>query len=693
MTDDKMHREALERFDHVWNQEKDQRLKAIEDMRFAHAEDGQWDDEATTKRKDRPRYTLNRVAGAIDQICGNQRQNRTQIKVRPVANGSDDIAKVEMGLIRNIEATSDAEGIYDAAFDEQVTGGFGGFGIDTEYSSDDSFDQDIVFRPIPSAASSLFFDPDAQAYDKRDAMWAFYLKDMTLQAFKAKYPNATESDFSAEIYSSGVRGEWFRDNMIRVAEYWVVNLVPAEIALMSDGRVINLTEEQAVIDELAALPVPVTVLKTRKTQVRRVTSYLMNGAEMLTKARPWAGKYIPLVPVYGRTFNIEGKQYIRGITRNAKDPQRIYNYASSNAIEVTALTPKDPYWLTPEQAKGHEARLRAFNTDNSPFQLYNADPATGGRPPARTGAPQLQASLVQQVNQAADDIHATTGMYAPAMGNAPQLLSEKSVIAQADKGDRGTFVFSDNLHKSIKFAGDILVDLLPRIYDTTRTVRVLNFDGSTENVEINAKAIDDFNQPVLDEQTGEQVIVNDLARGKYETFVEAGPAYTTLRQESAQQLIDLATGSPVFEALATDLIAKNLNILETDELTKRVRRRMINDGTVEPTDEEIQALGLNQQQQPSAEQQALLENIQMQTGEIMARIEKLNAETDKADASTLDIKMTAQSRAIKAYKDLIDAYAAQQAAGIDLGISEKQLQMAQQGLIDLSQEELVANVV
>ncbi len=685
-----IHREAMERFEEVYEAEKDQRKLAIEDMRFAHAEDGQWEEEAITKRKDRPRYTLNRVAGAIDQVCGGQRQNRTQIKVRAVTNGSDDVAKVEMGLIRNIEAQSDGESIYDGAFDECVTGGYGGWRVLTQFSDDDSFEQDVVLAPIKSAASSLYMDPAADKYDKRDAMWGFYLKNMTVEAFKKAFPGATVTDFSDKIYHSGNCTEWFRDSMVQTAEYWVVNLVPAEIALMSDGRVINKTEEQAVIDELADKGI--TVLDTRKTQIRKVQSYLMNGAEVLKGPMDWAGKYIPLIPVFGRTFNIEGKDYVRGITRLAKDPQRIYNYASSNAIETTALTPKDPYWITATQAEGHEAKLRSFNTSNSPFMLYNPDPEAPG-PPSRTGAPQIQQSLIQQVAQAADDIHATTGLFAPAMGNAPQLLSEKAVIAQADKGDRSTFVFTDNLHKSIKFTGDILVDLIPRIYDTARVVRVLNFDGTTENVDINAKGIDEFNQPIMDEETGEQVIVNDLSRGKYETFIEAGPAFNTLRQESAQQLIDLATGSPRFEALATDLIAKNLNVLETDELTKRVRKQMIKEGIVEPTEEEIEELGLNQPQPPNPEQDALLDNILAQTAEILARIENTNADTDNKDAKTLDVKMTAQGRAIKAYKDLIEAYKQQQESGIPLGISEQQLKMAQQGLIDLSQSELVANNV
>lgn len=686
-----IHKEALERFEDVFNREKSQRELAIEDMRFTHAEDGQWEEKAIEKRKDRPRYTVNRVAGAIDQVSGDQRQNRTQIKVRATTGGTDDVAKVETGLIRNIEHQSDAITIYDEAFDETATCGYGGWRVLTQFSNDDAFEQDIVLAPIKSAASSLYLDPAAQKYDKRDGMYGFYIEDINEKKFKKDFPDAVVTDFNTTLLHTGSCSTWFRDNMVRVAEYWRVEMVDTEIALLSDGRVIDIKEEKQVMDELVARGLE--ILQTRKTQKRKIESFIMNGAEILKGPMPWAGKYIPLVPVFGRTTNIQGQEYVRGITRFAKDAQRIYNYAKSNEIETTALTPKDPVWITPTQAKGHEAKLRSFNTTNSPFMLYNADPESPGIP-QRGGAPAVQQALIMQSQAAGEDIHATTGLFAPSMGNAPQLLSEKSVRSQAEKGERGVFVFTDNLHKSIKYTGDILVDLMPRIYDTQRVVRVLNFDGTAEDVEINAAAINDFNEPITDEQTGDQVIVNDLSRGKYETVVESGPAFSTLRQESAQQLIDLATGSPVFEQIATDLIAKNLSILESDELTKRVRKTMINQGIIEPTEEEIEELGLNQgPPEPSPEQVALLQNLEMQTANIMADIENTNADTDNKDAKTLQTKLQAQKVAVDALNTLMDAYKKQIESGIPFGVTEHQIKVAQEAIVSLSQEELVSGAV
>ncbi len=687
-----IHKEALERFSNVSTAEKDQRTKAIEDAQFAHSEDGQWEEESIEKRKDRPRYTLNRVAGALDQVNGDQRQNRTQIKVRPKSGGTKDIAKIKMGLSRGIENQSDATSIYDAAFDETITSGYGGWRVLTKFTEDDSFDQEIVLAPVKSAASSLYFDNSAEKYDKRDALWAFYIKDIPTDVFKLEFPDATVTDFSNPVYYTGNCTNWFRQDKIRIAEYWKVTLVDAEIGLMSDGRVINLTEEKAVIDELAAQAPPITVLKKRMTKVRKVESFIMNGAEILKGPMEWAGKYIPLVPVYGRTYNIQGVEYIRGMVRLAKDPQRIYNYATSSAIEATALAPKDPIWITAKQALGQEAKLKSFNTTNSPFMIYNEDSDNPG-PPKRTGAPAVQQALLQQVSQAATDIYAATGIQPPSLGINPEMQSGKAIIAQQKMGDRSTFVFSDNLHKSVKYTGDILDDLMPRIYDTQRVVTILNFDGTTEDVEINAEAIGEFNEVVKDEQTGETVIVNDLNSGKYETYIESGPAYNTLREESAQQLIDLTAASPRFEALAIDLIAKNLNILESEELTQRIRKQMINEGTVQPTAEEVQELGLNQEPQPDPEKEALLENVRVQTAKLMAQVENINADTDNKDAETIDTRLGAQNKAIDSYKKLMDAYKLQVEVGIDLGVTEEALARAQEGIINLTQEEIAKEAI
>jgi len=671
---EKIHSLAVERFERVEKKERDQRKLAVEDIKFAQTEDGQWDEGATEKRKNRPRFTINRIAGAIDQLIGDQRQNRTDIKIRPVSGGADeDVAKVMTGLIRNIESVSKARNAYDTAFDEVINGGYGGWRVITEFSDDDAFEQDILIKPLNTATTSLWFDDGAKEYDRRDAKWAFVTVDMPKEEHAQRFPKSQMTSWSQEQYNAATCQSWFGENTVRVAEYWVKTPITKQLALLSDGRVIDAEEEASVLDELAAQGI--TVKKTRSVKSHKIEMYLMDGSGMLEDAKQWAGKFIPLIPMYGRQSHIEGQSYTRGIVRFAKDANRIYNYATSSAIETAALTPKDPIWMTAKQAKGHEERLRNFNNANDPFLFYNADPQAPGAP-QRGGAPAVQSAFMQQIQQASMDLYHVTGMQPPSLGANPELKSGKAIQAQERQGDRGSFIFTDNLVKSQQYCAEILIDLIPRIYDTARQVRIMQQDGETENVEINT-----VNQEVIDEQTKKPVIVNDLSMGKYDVVAESGPAFATQRQESAQQIIELMGTSPQFEALAMDLVAKDLPILESKELTKRVRKQMIGQGIIEPTEQEVQDLGLDQEQKPDPQQQAITENIQIQTEELISKIEN-------TEAKTLQTTIDTQNSTIKAYQDLMNAYKVQAETGIPFTRDDHNVRVKQLDIMEAAQQQI-----
>jgi hypothetical protein len=285
------------------------------------------------------------------------------------------------------------------------------------------------------------------------------------------------------------------------------------------------------------------------------------------------------------------------------------------------------------------------------------------------------------------DVYSTTGLEPPSLGNSPELKSGKAIIAQQKMGDRGSFVYTDNLNKSIEYTGEILVDLIPRIYDTERVIRVLNIDGTSEEVKI-GQGLAEFNQTIVDRQTGNKEIVYDLSRGKYDVVISTGPAFATQRQESAQQLIDLTAANPTFAALATDLIAKNLDILESDELSKRVRKQMIQQGIVTPTDEETEELGLDQPQQPSASEVALLENVQMQTEKMMAEIENIDAKNEKLRSDITKQNSDINKQTIDAMSSMLDNFAAQMQTGIPLSARDHDNRVKQTDLISESQQVL-----
>ena len=214
---------------------------------------------------------------------------------------------------------------------------------------------------------------------------------------------------------------------------------------------------------------------------------------------------------------------------------------------------------------------------------------------------------------------------------------------------------------------------MPRIYDTPRQARIMARDGETELVEIN--------QTVFDQETQKDIIVNDLSLGKYDVVAETGPAFSTQRQESAEQIISLISQSPLFESIAMDLVAKDLPILESKELTKRVRKLYIQQGTIEPTDEEVKELGLDQPQKPDKQQEAITTNIEMQTEELMSKIEE-------RDAKTLKITIDTQNATIKAYQDLMNAYKVQRETGIAFSADDRNIILKQQEIIEEAQQRI-----
>ncbi len=686
---EKLHAEALKRFDEINSSfEQEQRTLAVNDMLFLHSENGQWEELATQARVNRPKYTIDRISGALDQIIGDYRQSRINIKVVPCRSGSEAVAHILTGLIKNIERSSSGGEAYDNAFRETAEGGFGGWRVFSEFESDDAFEQKLGIEPVFSAASSLFFDPDSKKRDRSDSLFAFLITSMTRSAFKLKWPDADVESFEDSSALSQSKASWFNKELdeVKVAEYWYKKPVEKEIAFLSDGRTIDLDEERSVLDELAAEGV--NIVRSRIISSYKIFSVVMNGVEFLTDPAEWMGKFIPLIPVFGKTAVIDSKFFSRGIVRKAVDAQRIYNYATSSGIEATALTPKDPIWMTPKQAEGHEQSLTEFPVKNTPFLFYNPDPEAPGAP-QRGGAPQLQNSLLQQISQASFDIHAVTGIEPASMGNVPELKSGKAIVNQQKMGDRGAFVFRDNLAKAIAYTGKILIDLIPRIYDTERVVQIMGDDDKIKDVIINEKKVNSLNQPVLDSETGRQVIVNDLSQGEYSVTATAGPSYSTQRAETVEQLSILAGQSQKIQDLAIDIIVKNMDLNHAEELDDRLRRDLIQKGIIIPTEEDIKKFGLDQKPPEDPMNTALMRNVQAQTEKLLIDSQKVISEVEKNDADTQFKIMQTQEKAVDSLLKTLDLIKRKQENGIPVTEQDLELLKGQKAIVEEFQKDVI----
>lgn len=616
--------------------ESENRELALEDIRFVDEEGAQWDDKTRENRGKRPCYSFDRTSIAIDQVKGDQRQNTPQIKVLPIDNKSDrKKAEIFEGLIRAIERNSSARTAYNTGFDFALKGGFGAWRVYPKYV-EGSFDQELCIGRIENPFT-VHFDPSAKDFLKRDAEWVLITERINKDVHDAQYPGVDASDLDLSQHDH----DWLNDKEVRVAEYYKRMRRKKTIALLDDGRVIDYDTIKVIEDELrdpppgsGIKPIRVKLDKHGKKMIREAdTTFIrwwkLSGAGVIEGPIDYEWKYIPVVPCYGRVTNIEGKRKYRGLVRKAKDPQKAYNGARTAEIEAVAMVPRSPYIIIPSQIKGFENQWREANAKNPLFLYYNqVQNAPNGGKPTREPMPDIPQALIALSAQAADDIKASTGKFGPSLGE-PQAGELPGAIRQRNtEGDVSSYEFIDNLAESIKYTGEILVDMIPPVYDGERTVRILGIDGKEAFEEINQRGPDDK-------------LINDLSQGRYDVTVDTGPAYTTQRQQAADFLLKFASTSDPVKQIASDLIAKSLDFVGADELERRLRIPLIQQGIIPPDQltEDEKAMLPQGPPPPDPTEQALLGKLQADAAKSQAQAQK--AQIDTANAA-IDAQMKPQ---------------------------------------------------
>jgi hypothetical protein len=515
---DDLLKEAKDAFELCVAHEAEQRSEALDDIRFARLGE-QWPQEVRRAREldARPCLTINRLPAFIRQVVNDARQNRPAIKVHPADDAAGpQVAEIYNGLIRNIEYCSDADVAYDTALDAAVTSGLGYFRINTRYATDDSFDQDIVIQRVANPFS-IYADPYSVAADSSDWNIAFVVDLMPKSRFARQYKGADAVDWDGLGYGA-LAAPWVDDERVMATEYWVRHEVRRQILALSNGEMIAADEyakNKALFDSSG-----VSVIgQPREALSYAVKQHVLTGAEVIDTV-DWAGKFIPIVPVFGDEVFLEGKRHLRSLVRDAKDPQRMFNYWRTTSTELVALAPRAPF-IGPKGAfKSDADKWATANTDSHAYIEYDGPTA-----PERQAFAGVPAGALQEAMNASDDIKAILGLFDASLGAASNENSGRAILARQREGDVSTFHFIDNLSRAIRHAGRIMIDLIPRVYSTPRMLRVLGPGGEPQVVAVNQ------NQAAGPVQAMQAVF--DLTAGKYDLTVEAGPSFTTRREEAA----------------------------------------------------------------------------------------------------------------------------------------------------------------
>jgi len=640
----KVHYRAITEFDRIQSALKDERLQCLQDRRFYSLAGAQWEGALGEQFEHKPKFEVNKVHLAVIRIINEYRNNRITVDFVPKDGTKDDkLSDACNGLFRADEHDSGAEEAYDNAFEEAVGGGFGALRLRTVYEDDEDPDderQRIKIEPIYDADSSVFFDLDAKRQDKADAKCCFVLYSMTPEAYEEMY-NESPSSIGKEIEQ--VEFDWYTPDMVFVAEYYEIDeesdysVTFTSVATGDEvkHRQSELDEEEELLAELEATGYKET--RRKKVKAKRVHKYVLSGNSILEDCGLIAGKCIPVVPVYGKRWFVDNIERCMGHVRLAKDAQRLKNMQLSKLGELSALSSIQKPIFTPEQMAGHSVMWSEDNLKNYPYLLANAITDASGNPMpagplAYTQPPQIPPAMAALLQLTEADMQSILGN----QGEADKMVSNisgKAVEMIQTRMDMQTFIYVSNFAKAVRRVGEIWLSMAKDVYvESGRTMKTLSPADDTGKVELM--------RPNADE-SGAVVYENDLSRASFDVAVDVGPSSASRREATVRSLIGLmqvSANDPETMQVLQAMAIMNMTGEGIGEVRDYFRKKLVNMGAVEPTEEEAQLLQAKAGEKTPQDQalEAMAEEAQAKATKARTEVLETVANVELKKAQTLE---------------------------------------------------------
>lgn len=652
----KVHDRAMRRFDECSDPTRQNRAESLTARRFITIPGAQWEDEFGEQFDNSIKLQSDKVGKGVRKIENDYRQNRIIPDFRPDGpNANDKTADMLDGMHRADSYKYKSQQARDNAVFEAIAGGFGAYRLTNELEDprDKENDQQRINPAalIPDADQTVFFDIGAKLYDKADARFAFIRTSYTRSAYEDQWEDAS-SDFPDGV--AWVCRDWFRPDVVTVAEYYELEDVDDKLWILThelSGEERRLWSSDMEDGALADLKRDGFKARSQKRQRCRVHKYILSGAEVLEDCGLIAGECIPIVPVYGLRYFVDGIERWKGYTQDKMDDQRLFNSCVSKLMETNSLAPREVPIFDPEQIDPVIAQEWAeANIKRSPYLLAHSlrngageivasgpigmvQPPTLG--PVTATLIQLAATNLTEDLQDADEVKANT--------------SAEAMDLAATRVDAKSGIYLDNIRQSVQREGEIYLSMAAEVYvEEGREVETMDEDGADGRATLS--------EAYTDPKTGSHMTINDLTTGRYKVIVSVTEATATRRDKTVKAMLSLAEAAIGAQDIEMAQAALNTAVLNidgegSDNLIEWVRKRAVQSGLVPPTEEEQKAMDdASQNQQPDplaqvAEAQAQdfkagAQLKQAKVGETQANTELKRAQTVEtlANAAANDAK-------------------------------------------------------
>ena len=283
-----------------------------------------------------------------------------------------------------------------------------------------------------------------------------------------------------------------------------------------------------------------------------------------------------------------------------------------------------------------------MHLSNIPYLTYNEFGGDGVQysRPTRTEPGGVDGALLHALQLAAEDIRSSTGQHQASFGEPSNEKSGVAIRERQREADTATFHFVDNLNRSMRHLGRIIVDMLPHVIDAPRVMRILGEDETPAfaNIDPTASKAYQRTQDVL----GRIVETYNPGVGRYDVVSTTGPSYGTRRQEAFESMSQVLTAAPQLWAVMGDLLIKSMDWPGADDMAERLKAML-------PPEiqqiEEARAQGAeNEQAKMEQVKQAMMAQIQPAIEEMQQALEQAGVEVEQRDQAIAELTQRLESR-------------------------------------------------
>lgn len=618
--------------------------------------------------------TSSKLGVLANYVLGEQQQNTPQLQVVPMDNCTEEVAYLRELITKDTMFSTDAKTETQKAFKQGLIGGFSAFMVDTEYSHDNSFEQNIVYRSFKDATRA-YFDIGAETESKTDGMFCGVLYRLTREKFRDKYgsdieerinnmgritPSKQEIALAVEpiIHGAGSTDpfNWADDEGITINDYFRRKPYNDTIYRLSNGRNVDKKEMDEIIeksarknqqmmqpgqdsmgmemqsleqdsemqgqnemvdagmhpqtmnpmqfqnempDSMTSRPEimeglagpkmmpeepeeneymsmkpmefdedymtlydgnePVRIEDTRNVKRYKIIRYLIAGDYILDKSE-FPSEDLPIVFLdMNSWYDKNGKQMTKSFFQDVKDTQRYINYLRTQSAYILKISRYDQWIGSKKNVQGLETQQK-WATPSNTQGILTYDESPSGIRPEQIRPPELPVSLFQQYQLAMEDLYTSTGIYPTQMGQQGNEISGAAIDARTRQGSYATFSLFTAINRAYAASGEIVNQMIPRVYDSERVMTLMTSDSGLKNITIN-KQKDEYGE----------LIENDIRKGSWQVRLLPGPSYEGQKQQALDSLQLVLQNNPSTFNLLADLYADNLPLPNTVEIKNRLK--------------------------------------------------------------------------------------------------------------------------